>query len=98
MRTCLVVDDSSVIRKVARRILEGLDLDKLGHNTPDYVHTVTEALNLAFGDREAYIGDTKFVKVPVSALLSDDYAVRQRARIDLKRAFGKLPPGGSTSK
>jgi gamma-glutamyltranspeptidase/glutathione hydrolase len=79
----------------ALKILEGLDLGKLGHNTPDYVHTVTEALNLAFGDREAYIGDPKFVKVPVSALLSDDYAVRQRARIDLKRAFGKLPPGGN---
>jgi gamma-glutamyltranspeptidase/glutathione hydrolase len=56
------------------------------------VHTVAEALNLAFGDREAYVGDPKFVKVPVKALLSNNYATRQRARIDLKRAFGKRPP------
>ena len=79
----------------ALKIIEGCDLAKLGHNSPDYVHTVTEALNLAFGDREAYVGDPKFVKVPVKALLSDNYATRQRARIDLKRAFGKLPAGGN---
>ena len=79
----------------ALKIIEGCDLAKLGHNSPDYVHTVAEALNLAFGDREAYVGDPKFVKVPVKALLSDNYATRQRARIDLKRAFGKLPAGGN---
>jgi gamma-glutamyltranspeptidase/glutathione hydrolase len=79
----------------ALKIIDGFDLAKLGHNTPDYVHMVTEALNLAFSDREAYIGDPKFVKVPTAALLSDAYAARQRARIDAKRAFGKLPPGGN---
>ena len=76
-------------------IIDGFDLGKLGHNSPDYVHTLTEALNLAFGDREAYVGDPRFVKVPTAALLSDAYAARQRARIDLKRAFGKMPAGGN---
>ena len=77
------------------KILEGCDLGKLGHNTPDYVHTVTEALNLSFGDREAYVGDPKFVHVPTAALLADAYAARQRARIDLERAFGKMPAPGN---
>jgi gamma-glutamyltranspeptidase / glutathione hydrolase len=77
------------------KTIDGFDLAALGHNSPDYVHTVTEALNLAFGDREAYIGDPKFVKVPTAALLSDAYAARQRARIDPKRAFGKMPAGGN---
>jgi gamma-glutamyltranspeptidase/glutathione hydrolase len=79
----------------AMKIIEGCDLGKLGHNSPDYVHTVTEALNLSFGDREAYVGDPKFVNVPTSALLSDAYAARQRARIDLKHALGKMPAPGN---
>jgi gamma-glutamyltranspeptidase/glutathione hydrolase len=77
------------------KILEGYDLGGLGHNMPDYVHTVAAALNLSFGDREAYVGDPKFVRVPTAALLSDAYAARQRARIDLERAFGKMPDPGN---
>jgi gamma-glutamyltranspeptidase/glutathione hydrolase len=78
----------------ALKILERCDLGKLGHNTPDYVHTVAEALNLAFADREAYVGDPKFVQVRTAALLSAGYAARQRARIDRERAFGKMPAPG----
>ncbi len=77
------------------KIIDGCDLGRFGHNSPDYVHTLAEALNLAFGDREAYVGDPKFVKVPTAALLSDAYAARQRARIDMQRAFGKMPAGGN---
>ncbi len=76
------------------KILEGYDLRNLGHNSPDYVHTVIESLNLAFADREAYVGDPKFVHVPTQALISEAYAARQRARIDMGRAFGKLPEPG----
>lgn len=77
------------------KILEGCDLGKLGHNTPDYVHTVAEALNLSFSDREAYVGDPKFVQVPTAAMLSEAYAAQQRARIDPKRAFGSMPEPGN---
>ena len=76
------------------KTLEGYDLKAMGHNSPDYTHTVVEALNLAFADREAYVGDPKFVHVPTKALISDAYAVRQRGRIDMSRAFGKLPEPG----
>jgi gamma-glutamyltranspeptidase/glutathione hydrolase len=80
------------------KTLEGFDLQKLGHNTPDYLHTIAEALNLSFADREAYVGDPKFVNVPTQALLSDAYAAKQRARIDMQRAFGKMPePGNPTA-
>jgi gamma-glutamyltranspeptidase/glutathione hydrolase len=51
-------------------------------------------LNLAFADREAYLGDPGFVSVPVQGLLSEEYATAQRARIDPTRAFGRMPAPG----
>ena len=78
----------------ALKIVETCDLGKLGHNTPDYVHTLAEAFNLAFADREAYVGDPKFVQVPTAALLSETYAARQFARINSERAFGRMPEPG----
>jgi gamma-glutamyltranspeptidase/glutathione hydrolase len=79
---------------MALKILEGVDVRALGHNTPAYVHHVAEALNLAFADREGYLGDPRFVEVPVAGLLSDEYAAAQRARISADRAFGRLPLPG----
>jgi gamma-glutamyltranspeptidase/glutathione hydrolase len=78
----------------ALRILEGYDLRGLGHNSVEYLHLVNQALNLALADREAYSGDPKFVAVPTAAMLSDAYAQKQRARIDMKRAFRTLPDPG----
>ena len=49
------------------KTLEGFDVSRMGHNTPDYLHTITEALDLSFADREAYLGDPKFVTVPTRA-------------------------------
>ncbi|HEY6335006.1 MAG TPA: gamma-glutamyltransferase, partial [Alphaproteobacteria bacterium] len=48
----------------ALKLLEAMDLRALDHNSPAYIHTVTEALKLAFADREAYYGDPRFVDVP----------------------------------
>src|SRR5205823_1000259 len=73
----------------ALNILEGLDLRTAGHNSPDYVHTVAEALLLAFADREAYIGDPRQVDVPLAGLLSKAYAARQRARIGRRAACNR---------
>jgi len=78
----------------ALKILEPLDLAALGHNTVAYIHTVASALNLAFGDREAYVGDPKFVDVPTPRLLSDEYAAQQRARILPDAAFPGLVEAG----
>lgn len=76
------------------KILEGFDLKSMKHNSPDYAHLIAAALNLAFADREAYVGDPKFMKVPRDALISEAYAVRQRARIDMQKAFDRLPDPG----
>lgn len=74
--------------------LEKMRLAGMGHNSPEYLHVLIEALNLAFSDREAYLGDPDFVSVPVEGLLSSEYARSQRARIDAKRAFGEMPRPG----
>ena len=47
-------------------LLEGYDLKALGHNSPEYVHTVVEALKLALADRDRYYGDPDFVKIPAA--------------------------------
>jgi gamma-glutamyltranspeptidase/glutathione hydrolase len=79
------------------KILDGIDLHALGHNTPAYIHTLIEALKLAFADRHAYYGDPKFVDVPIDALLSDAYAAHRRGMIDSQRASPGMPEPGSAA-
>ena len=74
--------------------LRGMQVGRLGHNSPAYLHAIAEAFDLAFADREAYVGDPDFVSVPVQGLLSDEYAASQRARIEPARAFGRMPAPG----
>ena len=76
------------------KILEGLDLKGMGHNTAAYAHTVLEALKLAFSDRESYIGDPDFVDVPMDGLLSKSYAEERRAAIDPRHASPEMPIAG----
>jgi len=71
----------------ALNILEGYDLKKLGHNSPDYIHTSIEAVKLALGDREKYLGDMDFIQIPYEGLLSKEYAASRRALIDPARAL-----------
>ena len=75
-------------------IVEGLDLAALGHNTPAYIHALTEAIKLAAADRDAYYGDPRFVDVPMAALLDKDYAARRRALIRRRRGLGGDAGGG----
>ena len=77
----------------ALNILEGYDLKKLGHNSPDYIHTSIEAVKLALGDREKYLGDADFVPIPYEGLLSKDYATERRTLIDPAHASLDLRPG-----
>jgi gamma-glutamyltranspeptidase/glutathione hydrolase len=78
----------------ALKILEGFDLQAMGHNSAAYLHTVVQALNLAFADRERYIADPAFVDVPLDALLSDTYLRERRQLIDPDRAWTEMPPPG----
>ena len=68
-------------------ILEHFDLKAMGHNSPEYIHTVSEALKLAFGDREAYYGDPERAEVPIDGLLSKEYAAERVGLIDPERAL-----------
>jgi gamma-glutamyltranspeptidase/glutathione hydrolase len=78
---------------IALNLLEGYDLQSLGHNSADYIHTCAEAVKLAMADREKFLGDMDFVKIPFEGLLSKDYAHERRALIDSEKASLDLRPG-----
>jgi len=75
-------------------LLEGTDLKALGHNSADYVHRLTEALKLAFADREAYYTDPAIGQVPLPTLISPEYAAERRKLIDPQKAWPEMPPAG----
>lgn len=77
----------------ALNILEGFDLHAMGHNTPEYLHTVIETMKLAFADRDRYYGDPKFSKIPEEILLSKEYAAERRKLIDPMNASLESRPG-----
>jgi gamma-glutamyltranspeptidase/glutathione hydrolase len=66
--------------------LEGYDLSALGNGSADAIHLMAEAMKPAYADRAAWLGDPDRVKVPVSGLVSKDYAAKLRTRIELSRA------------
>lgn len=74
-------------------MLEGFDLKKMGHNSPAYIHTLAEALKLALADRDRYYGDPNFVKIPMTELLSKNYAALRRPLIDERHASLAQQPG-----
>jgi gamma-glutamyltranspeptidase / glutathione hydrolase len=78
---------------ITLNILEGFDLKKLSAQPDRYYHTLIEATKLAFADRNRYIADPSFAKVPVAQLLSKDYAARRRALIDPNKALDSPPAG-----
>lgn len=77
------------------QILAGIDLKAMGHNSPEYVHTVAQALELAMADRESYMADPAFVDVPIKGLLNPAYAAERRQAMTPGRAFGQMPPAGN---
>jgi gamma-glutamyltranspeptidase/glutathione hydrolase len=73
-------------------LLAGFDISAMGHNSPDFVHTVVECAKLAFADREAYYGDPDFVDVPLEELLERAYADDRRTLVG-DGASHELRPG-----
>ena len=65
-------------------ILENFDLQAMGYASADYLHTVIEAMKLAYADRDTYYADPAFVTVPAEGLLSKAYAKERAALIDPK--------------
>lgn len=77
----------------ALNILEGYDLKSLGHNSPEYLHLLIEALKLAFADADQYVADPDFVDIPLEQLLSKSYAERRRKLINRNKASLKVKAG-----
>jgi gamma-glutamyltranspeptidase/glutathione hydrolase len=67
-------------------ILENFDLQAMGHNSADYLHTIVETMKLAYADRDTYYADPDFVEIPEEGLLSKDYAAHRAQLIDMERA------------
>jgi gamma-glutamyltranspeptidase / glutathione hydrolase len=77
----------------ALNILEGFNLKAMGHNSPEYLHTLVETAKLAFADRDRYYGDPKFSHIPEEVLLSKEYAAERRRLIDPMHASMEHRPG-----
>ena len=77
-------------------ILKNFDLKGAGHNSADYIHYITEAMKLAFADREQYYGDPAHIKVPLDVLLADNYGARRAALIGARAGMEIRPGDGWT--
>lgn len=67
-------------------ILEGYPIKEYGHNSAKTIHLMAEAMKRAYADRSQYLGDEDFVKVPLLALTSKEYAASIREKIDTEKA------------
>jgi gamma-glutamyltranspeptidase/glutathione hydrolase len=74
-------------------ILEAYDLSSMQWGSAQSTHTIVEAMRRAFADRAKFLGDTDFVKVPVSALVSREFATERRHSIDPNRASSSREVG-----
>ena len=72
-------------------ILKGFDLAAMDPAGADFVHTVVEAMKLAFADREVYYGDPDFSEIPVAHLLSETYAAARRKLVGADASFDLRP-------
>ena len=80
-------NDQGLTALLLLNILEGIDLKSMRAEPVRYYHTLIEATKIAFADRNRYIADPAFAKVPVAELLSKDYAAKRRALIDPDKAI-----------
>jgi gamma-glutamyltranspeptidase/glutathione hydrolase len=78
----------------ALNILENADLKSMGYNSPRYIHTLYQAMSLAFADRDFYYGDPYFPpEEPTRGLLSKEYAKARYAQINWERNDASVKPG-----
>lgn len=74
-------------------LLEGFDLKKMGGGSADYLHTIVEAMKLAYADRDSFYADPLFAKVPAETLLSKAYAAARAKEISATTASNEPRPG-----
>jgi len=74
-------------------IAQSWPLQEWGHNSPDYIHHMTEAFRFVFADKARYLGDPDFVSIPVGQLISQEHAQAVASRIRPGRTAGRYPSG-----
>jgi gamma-glutamyltranspeptidase / glutathione hydrolase len=83
-------------------ILENFDLPALRHNSVDYIVTVAEAMKRATIDKDRYIGDPRFVEIPLARLISKEYAcelaaeIKEGRKANVTRLPSPPPPANTT--
>ncbi|MCI9156649.1 MAG: gamma-glutamyltransferase [Lawsonibacter sp.] len=73
-------------------ILENFDVPSMEHDSAEKQHLVGSAFAMAYADRGEYMGDTKYVDVPVNGLANKDYAAKLAAKIDMDTAMTNVLP------
>ncbi len=73
--------------------LERFDMNALGKDNPKSWHLISEAMRLAYADREKYLGDPDFVEVPVAGLIDRNYLATRSALINPDRTALSYPAG-----
>lgn len=81
-------------------ILENFDLAAMGHNSPEYIATVSEAMKIATVDKDTRMGDPRFFDIPLEELTSKDYGreMAERIRSGEKTVVPRMTGGGYESK
>ena len=74
-------------------LVEGMDLEAMGHNSADYLHHLIEAKKLAFADLHRYVSDPETMEIDPRRLLDPGYVDARRALIDPNRASERVEPG-----
>ena len=78
----------------ALNILENFDLKAMGYNSSRYIHTIYQAMNMSFADRDFYYGDPAFApEEPMKGLLSKEYAKERAKTMNLEKNDPKVMPG-----
>jgi len=78
----------------ALNLLENIDLQKMGFNSANYIHTLYQVMNLAFADRDFYYGDPYFPpEEPIKGLLSKEYAKSRLIDLDWNENDPDVKPG-----
>lgn len=68
------------------KMIAPFDLSKMGHNSTESIQVIVEAERRAYADRSYYLGDPDFVKIPIKALLADDYLQQRMNSFSFEKA------------
>jgi gamma-glutamyltranspeptidase/glutathione hydrolase len=82
---------------LALNVLENFDLKSMGYMSADYIHVLSQAINLAMSDSHKWVGDPDFVKMSEN-LWSKEYGKLRASLIDRTRAFSDMPPWGDPAR